>query len=113
MYKPWPGQTQERQKAGQRKTRRCETLSRRNSAVRRVAITGVQPTQNYGFTAVGMAPSSIDNVKANIARATGLMAAGRRLCINGATMGLQKRPLCHGLCGPEGTNPDSADQVLD
>ena len=50
--------------------------SQENPGVRRAAITGVQPTQEYGFTAVGMAPTSINKAKSNIAKATGLMAAG-------------------------------------
>ena len=36
----------------------------------------MQPTQGYGYTAVGMAPSSIRKAKANIAKATGLIASG-------------------------------------
>ena len=67
---------QERLDAGSNNARRCETLSKKNAGVRRVAITGIEPTQDYGFTAVGMAPSSINKAKTNIARATGLMAAG-------------------------------------
>ena len=62
--------------AGAKKARRCATLARRNAAVRRVAITGVKPTQEYGFTAVGMAPTSVQKAKSNIAAATGLMSAG-------------------------------------
>jgi hypothetical protein len=67
---------QERLDAGAKKARRCDTLSKKNAGVRRAAITGIQPTQEYGFTAVGMAPTSISKAKSNVARATGLMSAG-------------------------------------
>ena len=67
---------QERILAGRSKARTCETICRRNTTARRIAITGVQPTQCYGFTSVGMAPSSIIKAKSNIAKVPGLMAAG-------------------------------------
>jgi hypothetical protein len=67
---------QERLNAAAKKARRCETLARKNAGVRRAAITGIQPTQEYGFTAVGMAPTSISKAKSNVARATGLMSSG-------------------------------------
>ena len=40
------------------------------------ATTNVSPAQGYAHTAVGMAPSSIDACKRNIAEATGLMGPG-------------------------------------
>ena len=46
---------QERLNAGAKKARRCAALAKRNAAVRRAAITGVKPTQEYAFTAVDMA----------------------------------------------------------
>ena len=47
---------QERLDAGAKKARRCVALAKWNAAVRRAAITGVKPTQEYAFIAVGMAP---------------------------------------------------------
>ena len=67
---------QERLNDGSKKAKRSETLSRKNSGARELAITGVQPTQTYGITAIGMAPTSTNKAKANVAKATGLMAAG-------------------------------------
>ena len=50
------GQAAGKAKCGGRETHRSEAICRRNTKARRVAITGVNPTQNYGFTGVGMAP---------------------------------------------------------
>ena len=67
---------QERLNDGREKAGRCETLSRKNSCVRELALAGVRPTQSYGTTAIGIAPSNVKKARANVARATGLMAAG-------------------------------------
>ena len=55
---------------------RTGILAKRNRKAKRLALTGVAPSQKYGHTAVGMAPSNVDKCKANIAVATGCMSAG-------------------------------------
>ena len=55
---------QERLDAGAKKARRCNALAKMNAAVRRAAITGVKPTQEYASIAVGMALTSIKKPRA-------------------------------------------------
>jgi hypothetical protein len=58
------------------KAKRVAILAKRNHRARRLAITGVRPSQDYGHTAVGMAPSRVKACKTNIAMATGMLSPG-------------------------------------
>jgi hypothetical protein len=58
------------------KAKRVAILAKRNHKARRLAITGVKPAQDYGHTAVGMAPSRVKACKTNIAMATGMLSPG-------------------------------------
>jgi hypothetical protein len=66
----------ERIKNTSKTSARVKMLSRINNKVKRLAVTGVKPMQNYAYTAIGMAPESMDRCKRNIATATGLVAPG-------------------------------------
>ena len=70
--------TKQKQRVNSTKKRasRAGYLARRNDKARRIARTGVHTAQIYGHTAVGMAPTTVNKCKSNVAEATGLMGAG-------------------------------------
>ena len=58
------------------RAKRTALLAKKNHRVRRLALTGVKPAQTFGHTAVGMAPTTVNKCKSNIAEATGMMGTG-------------------------------------
>ena len=65
-----------RVKQTKHRARRTSILAKKNHKARRLALTGVKPAQIYGHTAVGMAPTTTNKCKSNIAASTGMMGAG-------------------------------------
>ena len=66
----------ERVNSTKKRAARAGYLARRNDKARRIALAGVHTAQIYGFIVVGMAPTTVNKCKSNVAVATGLMGAG-------------------------------------
>ena len=66
----------ERIDTGKGRSKRVNTLARRNNQARRLGVTSVKLSQVYGHTSVGMAPTARQRCKKNISHATGLPGPG-------------------------------------
>ena len=59
-----------------KRARRTAIIARMRHKARRIAITGVRPALSYCHTAVGMAPTAVNQCKSKLAEATGIGGAG-------------------------------------
>ena len=60
-----------RTEAARKRARRASILSKVNRKAKRLAVTGVNPVQNYGNTVMGIAKSQVAKHRTNVAMATG------------------------------------------
>lgn len=95
---------QERLRAGAKEAKRSEIICKRNTNTRRVAIASVNPTQKYGFTAVGMSPHQYQQGQDQHCKGH-WSYGGWHMCNPGTPLGFQSWATQNAGGGPQSTFP--------